>query len=112
MKVDLDMISIDPNKKIPEFKVGDTIKVTFKFIEEGVEKKQTFEGIVIAKRGRGINSTFTLRKISYGVGVERIFPLYSPSIESISVVKKGNVRKAKLYYLRGKIGKEAKVESV
>ncbi|MCS7231920.1 MAG: 50S ribosomal protein L19 [Elusimicrobiota bacterium] len=111
MKIDLDMISIDPSKKIPEFKVGDTVRVTFKFMEEGTEKKQSFEGIVIAKRGRGINSTFTVRKISYGVGVERIFPLYSPTIESIEVIKRGSVRKAKLYYLREKIGKEAKVKS-
>lgn len=111
MKIDLDMISIDPNKKIPEFKVGDTVRVTFKFLEEGTEKKQSFEGVVIAKKGRGINSTFTLRKISYGVGVERIFSLYAPNIEEIVVVKKGYVRRAKLYYLRDKIGKEAKIKS-
>lgn len=109
MKIDLDMISINKDKKIPEFSVGDTVRVTFTFKEEGVEKKQTFEGIVIAIHGRGVNKTFTVRKISYGVGVERIFPLYSPIIESIVVVKKGDVRKAKLYYLREKVGKEAKV---
>ncbi|MCS7150828.1 MAG: 50S ribosomal protein L19 [Endomicrobia bacterium] len=109
MKIDLDMISVDKTRKIPEFSVGDTIKVSFTFKEEGVEKKQTFEGIVISIRGRGVNKTFTVRKISYGVGVERIFPMYSPIIESITVVKKGDVRKAKLYYLREKIGKEATV---
>lgn len=109
MSIDLDMISIDTQKNIPEFSVGDTVKVTFKFLEEGVEKRQSFEGVVIAKHGRGVNTTFTIRKISFGVGVERIFPLYSPNVESIVVIKKGRVRKAKLYYLRGKIGKEAKV---
>lgn len=109
MNIDLDMISVDQKKGIPEFSVGDTVKVTFKFLEEGMEKKQSFEGIVIARRGRGINETFTVRKISFGVGVERIFPLYSPSIESIVVIKKAKVRRAKLYYLREKIGKEAKV---
>jgi large subunit ribosomal protein L19 len=109
--IDLSMLALDKDKisKLPEFSVGDTVRVTFKFKEEGVEKKQTFEGIVIAKRGRGVNATFTVRKISHGVGVERIFPLYSPIIESIVVVKKANVRKAKLYYLREKVGKEAKV---
>jgi large subunit ribosomal protein L19 len=109
--IDLDMLTIDKDriKNIPEFSVGDTVRVTFKFKEEGAEKKQAFEGIVIAKHGRGINTTFTVRKISHGVGVERIFPLYSPIIESIVVVKKGKVRRAKLYYLREKVGKEAKV---
>lgn len=107
MNIDLNKIGIDPNKKVPEFSIGDTVRVTFKFKEEDLEKKQTFEGIVIAKRGSGVNATFTVRKISYGVGVERIFPLYSPIIESIVVVKKGKVRRAKLYYLREKVGKEA-----
>jgi large subunit ribosomal protein L19 len=107
--LDLDFLTIDKNKTIPEFSVGDTIRVTFKFKEEGTEKKQAFEGIVIARHGRGINATFTVRKISHGIGVERIFPLYSPIIESIVIVKKGKVRRAKLYYLREKVGKEAKV---
>ncbi len=110
MKIDLDYLTVDKNKQIPDFSVGDTVRVTFKFKEEGVEKTQSFEGVVIAKRGRGVNATFTVRKISYGVGVERIFPLYSPIIESITVIKKATkVRKAKLYYLREKVGKEAKV---
>ncbi|MCS7228014.1 MAG: 50S ribosomal protein L19 [Endomicrobia bacterium] len=109
MNIDLDYLTVDKNKQIPNFDVGDTVKVTFKFKEEGVEKMQSFEGVVIAKRGRGVNSTFTVRKISYGIGVERIFPLYSPIIESITVIKKGEVRKAKLYYLRKKVGKESKV---
>ncbi len=109
MNIDLDMISLEQKNNIPEFSVGDTVKVIFKFLEEGIEKKQSFEGIVIARSGRGVNATFTVRKISFGVGVERIFPLYSPNIESIVVIKKGKVRRAKLYYLREKIGKEAKV---
>jgi len=103
---------LDPNvtKKVEEFSVGDTVRVSFKFKEDNVEKSQVFEGVVIAKHSKGMNATFTVRKISYGVGVERIFPLYSPTIESVTVVKKSKVRRAKLYYLRHKVGKEAKIE--
>lgn len=112
MTIDLNLIDANANKKVADFSIGDVVRVNFKFKEEGVEKSQIFEGIVIARRGRGINSTFTVRKISYGVGVERIFSLYSPTIESIVVVRKSKVRRAKLYYLREKIGKEAKVKEL
>jgi large subunit ribosomal protein L19 len=97
-------------KDIPQFNVGDTVDVLVKIIEEGKARAQTFEGIVIAKKGSGIGETFTVRKISYGEGVERVFPLHSPSIEKIVLVKKGDVKRAKLYYLKKKIGKETKVE--
>ncbi|MCS7184868.1 MAG: 50S ribosomal protein L19 [bacterium] len=96
-------------KEIPEFTAGDTVKVTIKFKELDTWKKQVFEGIVIARRGSGLNETFTVRKISYGVGVERIFPIHSPFIERIEVLKKGRVRRAKLYYLRGKSEKESRI---
>jgi large subunit ribosomal protein L19 len=91
------------------FCVGDTVKVFFKIIEGTNERVQVFEGLVIAKNNGGIRRTFVVRKISYGVGVERIFPLHSPRIEKIEVVRKGRVRRAKLYYIRDKVGKKAKV---
>lgn len=100
-------------KEIPDFNVGDTIKIMLK-IKEGSDKFRLhpFEGVVIAKKGSGTNSNFTVRKVSYGEGIERVFPVYSPSIERIEVVKQGKVKRAKLYYLRGKIGKRAtKIES-
>ena len=97
-------------KDIPQFNAGDTIDVLVKIVEEGKTRAQTFEGIVIAKKGSGLGETFTVRKISYGEGVERVFPLHTPSIERIVVVKKGDVKRAKLYYLKKKIGKETKVE--
>lgn len=100
-------------KEIPQFNVGDTIKVMVKIIE-GPDKVRLhpFEGVVIAKRGSGIKMSFTVRKVSYGEGIERVFPLYSPSIESIEVLRSGKVKRAKLYYLRGKVGKRAtKIES-
>lgn len=112
MSIDLSMLDENVKKPVPEFRVGDTVRVSFKFKEDNVEKTQVFEGVVISKRGRGANATFTLRKISYGVGVERIFPLYSPAIENIVVVSKGKVRKSKLYYIREKVGKEAKIEKL
>ena len=85
---------------IPDFRAGDTVAVNVKVVEGGRERIQKFEGVVLSKRGSGINSTFIVRKISSGIGVERIFPLHSPSIESIRVVRRGKVRRAKLYYLR------------
>ncbi len=97
-------------KDIPEFRVGDTLKVYTKIIEGEKERVQMIEGIVISKKGSGIRETFTIRKVSYGIGVERKFPIHSPGIEKIQVVKTGHVRRAKLYYLRGKKGKAAKVE--
>ena len=97
-------------KELPVFNVGDTVKVGYKIIEGGKERVQNFEGVVIAKRNGGIQESFTVRHISYGVGVEKTYPLHSPKIASITVVKKGKVRRAKLYYLRGLTGKAAKVK--
>ncbi len=96
--------------EVPQFNVGDTVKVGFKIIEGGKERIQNFEGVVIAKRNGGISETFTVRHISYGVGVEKTYPLHSPKIASITVVRKGKVRRAKLYYLRERTGKAAKVK--
>jgi large subunit ribosomal protein L19 len=94
---------------ITDFKIGDTVKVHFKIIEGKTERIQIFEGVCIAKKRGGINKTFTVRKISYGVGVERIFPLNSPKIDKIEVVRRGRIRRSKLYYLRNRVGKAAKV---
>ena len=95
-------------KEVPEFNVGDTVKVLIKMAESDDKVRlHPFEGVVIAKGGRGIQKKFTVRKISYGEGIERVFPLYAPSIERIEVLRSGKVRRAKLYYLRGKIGKRA-----
>jgi len=94
---------------VPEFRAGDTLKVNVKVIEGNRERVQAFEGVCIARRNRGVNSAFTVRKISYGEGVERVFPLYSPRIDSIEVVRRGRVRRAKLYYLRGRTGKRARI---
>ena len=98
--------------EVPSFNVGDTVKVSVKVIEGTRERIQGYEGIVIAKRGGGISETFTVRRISFGVGVERTFPLHSPKITKVDVVRKGKVRRAKLYYLRGRTGKAAKVKEV
>lgn len=95
---------------LPEFNVGDTVKVGYKIIEGGKERIQNFEGIVIARKNGGIQESFTVRHISYGVGVEKTYPLHSPKIASITVVRKGKVRRAKLYYLRNLTGKAAKVK--
>jgi len=100
-------------KEVPKFNVGDTVKVLVK-IPEGDDKVRLhpFEGVVIAKRGSGTRLNFTVRKVSYGEGIERVFPLYSPSIERIEVIRRGKVKRAKLYYLRGKVGKRAtKIET-
>ena len=96
-------------RPIPEFGPGDTLRVNVKVIEGARERVQAFEGVCIARKLAGINSSFTVRKISYGEGVERVFPLYSPRIESIEVVRRGKVRRAKLYYLRGRRGKSARI---
>ena len=92
------------NPNVPEFRVGDTVRVDVKIVEGKRERIQAFEGTVIARKGGGISETFTVRKVSYGVGVERIFPVHSPSIANITVVKKGNVRRAKLNFLRNIVG--------
>lgn len=96
-------------RAVPDFAPGDTLTVNVKVIEGGRERVQAYEGVCIARSNRGVNSSFTVRKISYGEGVERIFPLYSPRIESIVVVRRGDVRRAKLYYLRGRTGKAARI---
>ena len=96
-------------RPVPDFRPGDTLKVNVKVIEGNRERVQAFEGVCIARRNRGLNSAFTVRKISYGEGVERVFPLYSPRIDSIEVVRRGRVRRAKLYYLRGRTGKSARI---
>lgn len=92
------------NPNVPEFRVGDTVRVDVKIVEGKRERIQAFEGVVIARKGAGISKTFTVRKVSYGVGVERIFPVHSPSIANIVVVKKGKVRRAKLNFLRNIVG--------
>jgi large subunit ribosomal protein L19 len=97
-------------KKVPEFNPGDTVRVHIKVTEGGRERLQAFEGTVIARRGAGIHESFTVRRLSHGVGVERIFPLHSPRVEKIDVIRRGRVRRAKLHYLRGKIGKETRVK--
>ena len=94
---------------VPDFRPGDTLRVNVKVIEGTRERVQAFEGVCIARRNRGINSAFTVRKISYGEGVERVFPQHSPRIDSIDVVRRGRVRRAKLYYLRGRTGKAARI---
>ena len=94
------------------FRIGDTIKVHFKIIEGKNERIQVYEGLVIALNNTGINRTVTVRKISYGVGVERIFPIHSPKIEKIEVTRRGKVRRAKLYYIRDRVGKAAKVKEL
>ena len=98
--------------EVPAFNVGDTVKVGFKVIEGTKERIQNFEGVVIAKKHGGIRENFTVRRLSFGVGVERTFPLHSPKIASITVVRRGKVRRAKLYYLRGLTGKAAKIAEI
>ena len=96
--------------EVPSVQIGDTVRVHVKVKEGSRERIQVFEGTVIAKKHGGINETFTVRRISYGVGVEKVFPLYSPVIEKVETIRKGKVRRAKLYYLRGRVGKAAKVK--
>ena len=98
-----------PTNSVPVFEIGDTVRVHVKVIEGEKERVQVFEGVVIARKGKKISETFTVRKISYGVGVERVFPVNSPNVAKIDVMRKGKVRRAKLYYLRDKKGKQAKV---
>jgi large subunit ribosomal protein L19 len=96
-------------KAVPNFAPGDTVKVSVKVIEGTRERLQAYEGVVIARKNAGLNSSFTVRKISYGEGVERIFPLYSPNVAEIEVIRRGDVRRAKLYYLRDRRGKSARI---
>jgi len=93
------------------FSVGDTVKVNYKVVEGARERVQAFEGIVIGRKGKGVRETFTVRKVAFGIAVERVFPVHSPKIQNIDVVTRGKVRRAKLYYLRGKIGKKARVKT-
>ena len=97
-------------KDIPDFRAGDTVKVNVKVIEGNRSRIQAFQGVVISRHGGGIGETFTVRKISFGVGVERTFPLHAPTVESIEVITRGDVRRAKLYYLRKLRGKKAKIK--
>ena len=103
------MDKIIADRSIPDFSAGDTIKVDVKIVEGDKERIQAFEGLCIARSGGGLNESFTVRKISYGEGVERIFPIFSPKIAGITVLKKGKVRRAKLYYLRDRRGKSARI---
>ena len=103
------MDKIVAERSIPDFSAGDTIKVDVKIVEGDKERIQAFEGLCIARSGGGLNESFTVRKISYGQGVERIFPIFSPKIAGITVLKKGKVRRAKLYYLRDRRGKSARI---
>lgn len=108
----LKLIAADSVKEqAPEFNVGDTIRIDVNIREGERERIQQFEGTVIARKGSGVGETFTVRRVSYGVGVERVFPLHSPNVKNIVVVCKGRVRRAKLYYLRDRVGKAAKVKS-
>ncbi|GAB6180610.1 50S ribosomal protein L19 [Desulfotomaculum defluvii] len=99
-------------KDIPSFRPGDTVKVNYKVIEGNRERIQAFEGVVIRRRGGGLSETFTVRRVSYGVGVERTIPLHAPKIDSIQVVRRGKVRRARLYYLRALRGKKARIKEL
>lgn len=103
------LAKVTEGKDVPDFGPGDTLKVNVKVVEGNRERVQAFEGVCIARRNAGLNSSFTVRKLSYGEGVERVFPVYSPRVESIEIVRKGKVRRAKLYYLRGLTGKRARI---
>ncbi|CAO5679155.1 MAG: 50S ribosomal protein L19 [Holosporales bacterium] len=102
------IVQLTGDKKIPEFKAGDTVRVHVKVVEGDRERTQPYEGVVLGRRNRGLNSSFRVRKMSYGEGVERVFPLYSPNIR-VELVRRGDVRRAKLYYLRGRTGKSARI---
>lgn len=104
--------TVAQNEGKRNFNVGDTVKVYFKIVEGTTERIQAYEGLVIAINNSGIRTTFVVRKIAYGVGVERIFPLYSPRVEKIEVLRRGKVRRAKLYYIRGRVGKRATVKEL
>ena len=101
--------ALSKKRKVPEFGPGDTVRVNVKVVEGDRTRIQAYEGVCIGRAGAGLNENFTVRKISYGEGVERVFPLYSPMIDSIKLVRRGKVRRAKLYYLRGRRGKAARI---
>ena len=101
-----------PKETPPEFSIGDTVRVDVKIREGERERIQAYEGTVIAKKGSGVAETFTVRRVSYGVGVERVFPLHSPNVAAVKVVRNGKVRRSKLYYLRDRVGKAAKVKEL
>jgi large subunit ribosomal protein L19 len=103
------MAKLSAGKEIPDFQPGDTLIVNVKIVEGEKSRVQAYEGVCIGRAGAGLNENFTVRKISYGEGVERVFPLYAPMIDSIKVVRRGKVRRAKLYYLRGRRGKSARI---
>ena len=106
----LKLIAQDSLKKeVPQIEIGDTIKLDVNIREGQRERIQVFEGTVIAKKGSGISETFTVRRVSYGVGVERVFPIHSPNVKGVKLIRKGHVRRAKLYYLRDRVGKAAKL---
>ena len=109
MNVD-SLINVKRNPRIPELASGDTVRVYIRVVEGGKERLQPFQGVVIKLQGGGISATFTVRRIAYGVGVERTFPLYSPRVERVEVIRHGKVRRAKLYYLRGRSGKAARIK--
>ena len=104
------VIDVKPNPAIKEFNVGDTVRVTAKVVEGDKERLQAFEGVVIKRRNAGTSSNFTVRRIAHGVGVERTFLVYSPRVEKVDVVRQGKVRRAKLFYLRGRTGKAARIK--
>ena len=107
----LKLIAQDSIKaEAPQFKVGDTVKVHVKIREGEKERIQVFEGTVIARKGSGVAETFTVRRVSYGVGVEKTFPIHSPNVEKVDIIRVGKIRRAKLYYLRGRVGKASKVK--
>ena len=112
----MDLIKAFTNEQlkenVPQFKIGDTVRVHNKIKEGNRERVQMYEGTVIAKNGGGISETFTVRRISYGVGVEKTFPLHSPNVEAVTVIRHGKVRRAKLYYLRGRVGKASKLKEI
>lgn len=112
----MDLVKVIENEQlrsdIPAFNVGDTVKVHVKVIEGNRERVQLYEGVVMKRQGGGLSETFTVRRISYGIGVERTFPLHSPRLDKIEVVRRGKVRRAKLNYLRGRVGKRAKIKEI
>lgn len=104
--------SLKTGDEIPQIKIGDTVRVDVKIREGERERIQAFEGTIIAKRGEGVSETFTVRRVSYGVGIERVFPVHSPNVAKVTLIRSGKVRRSKLYYLRDRVGKAAKVKAL